>query len=300
MKTERTSPFRGVVPYIVTPLDDYGHVNGSAVHQLCDALVDAGVHGIAPLGSTGEYPYLNDGQRLRMVEVTIEAIADRVPVFAGVAGFSIDDARLQATAYARLGVDGIVVALDTYFPLDDDGTFSYFSSVADAVDLPVAMYTNPNFQRSSLSIGTVERLSRHPNICAIKDASTNTGRLLSILNRCEDRLDVLAASSHIPLSVMMLGGKGWFSGPACLIPRQSVALYDLCVSQDWQKALELQRRLWPVNEIFSRFNLASCIKAGLNEQGHSVGNPVLPQRPLSDDIRAEIAAVLRAVSCAEL
>ena len=94
----------------------------------------------------------------------------------------------------------------------------------------------------------------------------------------------------------MLGGKGWFSGPACLIPRQSVALYDLCTGQNWQRALELQRKLWPVNEIFSRFNLASCIKAGLQEQGHSVGNPILPQRSLSSEARAEIAAVLRAIS----
>jgi 4-hydroxy-tetrahydrodipicolinate synthase len=295
MENERTSPFRGVVPYIVTPLDSTGGINEDAVHKLCDDLIHAGVHGIAPLGSTGEYPYLSENQRIGMVKATIAAVAGRVPVFAGVASLSVDGARSQAHAYARLGVDGIVVALDAYFPLNDSETFSYFWSVADAVDLPIAIYTNPNFQRSSLSLGTVERLSRHRNICAIKDASTNTGRLLSILNCCEGRLDVLAASSHIPLSVMMLGGKGWFSGPACLIPWQSVTLYDLCVRQNWSGALELQKKLWPVNEMFSQYNLASCIKAGLEELGHSVGSPIPPQRPLPDQARAEIAAVVRSV-----
>jgi 4-hydroxy-tetrahydrodipicolinate synthase len=295
MRNERTSPFHGVVPYIVTPLDETGQVNADAVYQLCEDLIKAGVHGIAPLGSTGEYPYLSDGQRSRMVEVTIAAVAGRVPVFAGVASLSVDGARCQAKTYARFGVDGIVIALDAYFPLDEAETCDYFWSVADAVDLPVAIYTNPNFQRSSLSINALEKLSRHSNISAIKDASTNTGRLLSILNRCEGRLDVLAASSHIPLCVMMLGGKGWFSGPACLIPRQSVALYELCIRQEWSKALCLQKKLWPVNEMFAQYNLASCIKAGLQELGYQVGNPILPQWPLSSDARAEILSILRAI-----
>ncbi len=295
MQTIETSPFRGVVPYIVTPLDEAGQVKADVVGKLCDDLINAGVHAVAPLGSTGEYPYLSDAQRCRMVEVTTGAVAGRVPVFSGVAGYSVESAKSQAQTYARLGVDGIVVALDAYFPLSEAETHSFFQSVASVVDLPVAIYTNPNFQKSSLSVGVIEELSRHPNIMAIKDASTNTGRLLSILNRCEGRLDVLAASSHIPLSVMMLGGKGWFSGPACLIPRQSVALYELCVRQDWAKAHALQKRLWSVNEIFAQYNLASCIKAGLQELGYAVGDPIAPQRPLTNQARAEIAATLRGV-----
>ena len=295
MQNKEASPFCGVVPYIVTPLDEAGHVKADVVARLCDDLINAGVHAIAPLGSTGEYPYLTDAQRCRMVEITIRAVAGRVPVFSGVASYSVEGAKSQAQTYARLGVDGIVVALNAYFPLSEDETQSFFQSVADAVDLPVAIYTNPNFQRSALSIGVIEKLSEHPNIMAIKDASTNTGRLLSILNRCEGRMDVLAASSHIPLSVMMLGGKGWFSGPACLIPRQSVALYELCVRQDWAKARDLQKRLWSVNEIFAQYNLASCVKAGLQELGYPVGDPIAPQQPLIDAARAKISATLRAV-----
>jgi 4-hydroxy-tetrahydrodipicolinate synthase len=295
MQNKEASPFRGVVPYIVTPLDEAGQIKADVVAKLCDDLINAGVHAIAPLGSTGEYPYLTDIQRCRMVEITIDAVAGRVPVFSGVAAYSLESAKSQAEAYTRLGVDGVVVALDAYFPLGDDETQSFFQSIADVVDLPVAIYTNPNFQRSSLPISVIEHLSRHPNIMAIKDASTNTGRLLSILNRCEGRIDVLAASSHIPLSVMMLGGKGWFSGPACLIPRQSVALYELCVRQEWSKARDLQKRLWSVNEIFAQYNLASCIKAGLEELGYPVGGPIAPQQPLTATARASISTTLQAI-----
>jgi 4-hydroxy-tetrahydrodipicolinate synthase len=97
MENERTSPFHGVVPYIVTPLDGAGQLDADAVHKLCDDLIHDGVHGIAPLGSTGEYPYLSDDQRAGMVRATIAAVAGRVPVFAGVASLSIDGADHRPT-----------------------------------------------------------------------------------------------------------------------------------------------------------------------------------------------------------
>ena len=117
----------------------------------------------------------------------------------------------------------------------------------------------------------------HPRIGYIKDASTNTGRLLSIMNRCGDSISVFSASAHIPAAVMLIGGLGWMAGPACIIPRQSVELYNLCKAARWDEAMALQRRLWRINEAFARFNLAACIKAGLDIQGYAVGDPVPPQ-----------------------
>ena len=155
------------------------------------------------------------------------------------------------------------------------------------------IYTNPQFQRSDLTLDVIERLSTHPNIRYIKDASTNTGRLLSIMNRCGDRLKVFSASAHIPAAVMLIGGHGWMAGPACIIPRASVALYDLCKAARWDEALVLQKRLWRVNEAFARFNLAACIKAGLALQGYEVGDPIAPQAALTADERKAVEAVLR-------
>ena len=95
---------------------------------------------------------------------------------------------------------------------------------------------------------------------------------------------------------MLIGGLGWMAGPACIIPRQSVALYDLCKQKRWDEALVLQRKLWRVNEAFARFNLAACIKAGLSIQGYDVGDPVPPQAALTADQRKVVEAVLREVS----
>ena len=289
------SDFHGVFPYLVSPLDAGGQIRSDVLAHLCDDLITSGVHGLTPLGSTGEFAYLNNAQRLAVVQATIEAARGRVPVVAGVASTSTADAVAQAKEYQKLGADGILAILEAYFPLHDAQVESYFRSIADAVDIPVVIYTNPQFQRSDLSLDCIARLSAHPRIQYIKDASTNTGRLLSIMNRCGDSIRVFSASAHIPAAVMLIGGVGWMAGPACIIPRQSVALYDLCKAARWDEVLKLQRKLWRVNEAFARYNLAACIKAALSIQGYDVGDPIAPQKALSTDERKAVEAVLREV-----
>jgi 4-hydroxy-tetrahydrodipicolinate synthase len=287
--------FHGVFPYLVSPVDASGQIRTDVLGRLCDHLIKSGVHGLTPLGSTGEFAYLNNVQRAAVVQATIEAAKGRVPVVAGVASTSTADAVAQAKAYQKLGADGILAILEAYFPLGDAQVESYFRAIADAVDIPVVIYTNPQFQRSDLSLDCIARLSAHPRIQYIKDASTNTGRLLSIMNRCGDAIRVFSASAHIPAAVMLIGGVGWMAGPACIIPRQSVELYDLCRAGRWDDALVLQRKLWRVNEAFARYNLAACIKAGLAIRGYDVGDPVAPQAALTADERKVVEAVLREI-----
>ena len=288
--------FRGVFPYLVSPVNADGTVRTAVLERLADDLIEAGVHGLTPLGSTGEFAYLDRQQRAMIVEATVRAAAGRVPVVPGIAATTIAEAVLQARSAAAAGADGILAICEAYFPLSDAAVEAYFRAVADAVDLPVILYTNPNFQRSDLSLDVIERLAAHPRIVGIKDASSNTGRLLSIMNRCGDRLAVFSASAHIPAAVMLLGGVGWMAGPACLVPKDSVRLYDLCAAGRWNDAMALQRRLWQVNEIFARYNMAACVKAGLALKGYEAGDPVPPQQPLDAPARAVVAKVLAAFS----
>ena len=291
--------FHGIIPYLVTPLDAEGRIEAGVMTALCNDLIAAGVHGLTPLGSTGEFAYLDEAQKREAVAAVVAAAGGRVPVLPGVAATAIRGAVAQAKACRAAGAGGIVLILDAYFPLTEAEVERYFLSVADATDLPIILYTNPNFQRADLSVASIARLSRHPNIVGIKDASTNTGRLLSILNRVGDDLDVFAASSHIAASVMMLGGKGWFAGPACVIPRECLALYRLCREGNWPEAVALQKRVWAFNEVFARYNLAACVKAALRMQGYAVGDPVPPQSPASPEACAAIAAALAAVTGAD-
>ena len=291
--TETT--LHGVFPYLVSPIDDAGEVKVQVLARLCDDLIRAGVHGLTPLGSTGEFAYLSWPQRRRVVEIVIAAAKGRVPVVAGVASTTIADAVTQAREFERLGCSGILAILEAYFPLSDDGVFDYFRSIAEAVSIPLVLYTNPNFQRSDLSLPVIDRLSRIPNIRYIKDASFNTGRLLSIIDRVEGRLQVFAASAHIPACVMLIGGVGWMAGPACVAPRQSVELYELCRRGDWSAAMERQRPLWALNQAFAKYNLAACIKGALELQGYPVGAPLPPQAPLPPEGVEEVTRALHAI-----
>src|ERR1700682_6267861 len=287
--------FHGVFPYLVSPIDPDGHIRTGVLGRLCDDLIKSGVHGLTPLGSTGEFAYLNNEQRAAVVQTTIEAAGGRGAGVAGAASTSTLDAVAQAQVYQKLGADGILAILEAYFPLGDAQVESYFRAIADAVDIPVVIYTNPQFQRSDLTLDVIARLATHPRIQYIKDASTNTGRLLSIMNRCGDAIAVFSASAHIPAAVMLIGGVGWMAGPACIIPRQSVELYNLCKAKRWDDAMKLQRKLWRINEAFTRYNLAACIKAGLAIQGYDVGDPVAPQAALTADERQAVEARLRAL-----
>src|SRR5262245_13795293 len=293
------SEFHGVYPYLVSPIDASGRIKTDVLGSLCNDLIEAGVHGLTPLGSTGEFAYLNREQRTAVVQTSIEAANKRVPVIAGVAATATADAVEQARLYQRLGADGILAILEAYFPLKDAQIEGYFRAIADAVDIPVVLYTNPQFQRSDLSLDVIAKLAAHPRIGYIKDASTNTGRLLSIMNHRPD-MKVFSASAHIPAAVMLIGGVGWMAGPACVIPRQSVRLYDLCRAGRWAEAMELQRRLWRINEAFARFNLAACIKAGLQAQGYAVGDPAPPQPALSAEERRIVEATLTDLQAAAI
>jgi 4-hydroxy-tetrahydrodipicolinate synthase len=135
----------GVFPYLVSPVDSSGRVLTDVLGRLCVDLIDAGVHGLTPLGSTGEFAYLDRAQRTAVVQATIEAAGSRVPVVAGVAATTIADAVDQARTWQRLGADGILAILEAYFPLKDAQVEAYFRAIADAVDIPVVLYTNPQF-----------------------------------------------------------------------------------------------------------------------------------------------------------
>jgi 4-hydroxy-tetrahydrodipicolinate synthase len=290
-----TGEFHGVFPYLVSPINADGTVRADVLRRVVERVIAGGVHGLTPLGSTGEFAYLSWEQRRRVVEVVLEANRGRVPVVAGVAATTTAEAVRQAKEFAAMGVDGILAILEAYFPVPDAGVVDYFTAIAHAVALPIVLYTNPSFQRSDLTLPAIEKLAALPNVKYLKDASNNTGRLLSILNLVGDRMRIFSASAHIPLCVMLIGGVGWMAGPACVVPSQSVRLYNLAKAKQWEEAMALQRDLWRVNQVFAKYNLAACIKAGLALQGFDVGPPLPPQAPLGPEAVEDVREALQAV-----
>ncbi|MBV9052534.1 MAG: dihydrodipicolinate synthase family protein [Hyphomicrobiales bacterium] len=290
---------KGVFPYLVSPVDADGRIKTDVLTALVEHLIEAGVHGLTPLGSTGEFAYLDTSQRMEIVDCVVRAARGRVPVIAGVASTTTAGAVELARKFVEIGVDGVLAILEAYFTISEAGVEAYFTAIAEAVPCPIVLYTNPQFQRSDLSLPVIKRLSAVENIRYIKDASTNTGRLLSILNATEGRMKVFSASAHIPACVMLIGGVGWMAGPACIVPRESVALYELARSGKWEEAMRLQRKLWAVNEAFAKYSLAACIKGALEIQGFEVGDPLPPQSPLNSEGREEVRKALERVASSE-
>lgn len=293
-------PFRGIFPYLVSPVDEAtGRIRERALRQVVEHVIAQGVHGLSPLGSTGEFAYLTFEQRREIVRIVVDAAAGRVPVVPGVAAYATTDALRQAEAFVALGADGLVLILQTLFPVSRSGIEGYFRTVAEAVPCPIVIYTNPGLLGGDVTPEMVIALSDVPNIRYVKDASGTTGRILTLLNRAGGRVGVFSASAHIPVVVFQLGGVGWMAGPACVAPAACVRLYDVAQQGRWEEAFALQRRLWPLNELFQRYALAACVKAGLQAQGFDVGGPIPPQEPLKPEAVAEIRQTLAALADVE-
>ncbi|MFA6841425.1 MAG: dihydrodipicolinate synthase family protein [Sphaerochaetaceae bacterium] len=283
----------GIIPYLVSPIDPDGTVRGDVLSRLCGDLIGCGVHGLCALGSVGEFPYLTFDQKKEIVRTTIEAAAGKVPVVAGVSGYSVRQICDEAYSFVSMGVDALVVLLECYFPLSVTQMAEFFRSVARAVPhCPLVLYSNPKYMHYELPLDVFDHLRDVENILYYKDATGNTGRLLSMVNRFGDRFRIFSASAHIPLFVSMLGGVGWMAGPACLIPKQSVMLYDLCEDRDYQSAMELQFQIWEINRVFAKYDLTACVSFGLRHLGYEVGDPVAPLSPLPMEAERELVAII--------
>ncbi len=286
--------FHGIFPYLVSPLDDTsGQVRERVLRELVEHLIQCGVHGLSPLGSTGEFAYLTVEQRGEIVRIVMDAAAKRVPVLAGVAAFSTFDALRQAEAFVKLGADGLILILQQMFPVPPRGIERHFRTLADAFpETSMTLYTNPGVLGSDIPLDVLDTLSYIPNIEYVKDASGNTGRILTLLNRMGKRIKVFSASAHIPLLVLQLGGVGWMAGPACVMPRECVRLYTLAREGLLAEAMAEQRKQWAMNEAFSKYSLAACIKTALQLQGFDVGDAIPPQEPLPPDAVEDIRRAL--------
>jgi 4-hydroxy-tetrahydrodipicolinate synthase len=276
-------------------LDEKGRLKEQVLADLVGHLIRKGVHGLTPLGSTGEAPYLDWETKQRTIEVVVKSAAGRVPVVAGVCNTSTQGAVHEAAETEKLGVDGILTMMSGYFPLNDQQVVAHFRAIAKAVSCPITLYTNPKFQTWDFTVEALKQLTEEPNILYLKDASGNVGKIMDIVTTLGHRIRIFSDTSSVPLFMFLIGGVGWMSGPACVIPVQSIELYEAAHQKRWEKAAELQKKQWPLNAAFQRFSLSACVKAGLEMQGFPVGPPLPPQKQLDAEGRRVVEGILRSI-----
>lgn len=234
---------RGVVVPMVSPFTADGRIDRPAVGRVVERLVGAGVAGVFALGTTGESMSIPAVEKPRLVAATVEAVAGRATVYAGISGNCLEDSVEAAQVYRDSGADVVVAHPPFYFPLSDDEVYDYFAALADQVALPLVLYHIPATTRQMISIDVVERLSRHGNIIGLKDSGGDAQRLADLLSRTGGRggFPVLLGSSALFTDGLKLGAVGLVPSGAHLVAEEYQVMFEAAMTGDWATVERLQR-----------------------------------------------------------
>ncbi|MFF4081133.1 dihydrodipicolinate synthase family protein [Streptomyces sp. NPDC001777] len=309
-----TTPLRGVVPPVCTPLDSRGEVDTASLARLVEHLVDGGVHGLFALGSTSEVAYLTDEQRATALRTVVEATAGRVPVLAGVIDTTTARVIHHAEAAAGLGADALVATAPFYTRTHPEEIAGHFRKLRATVDLPLFAYDIPVAVHSKLSAALVRELAEDGTLAGLKDSSGDEGGLRRLLVELGGRggrgvgpapgFSVLTGSELTVDAALLAGADGVVPGIGNVDPAGYVRLYEATLTGDWTLAAQEQERLvelfgmvdvGPEADMGRSSSALGSFKAALQLLGViECGATAFPQIPLSAGAVAEVGRHLRA------
>jgi 4-hydroxy-tetrahydrodipicolinate synthase len=284
--------FTGTGTALVTPFRTDGTLDGTALRALIKRQIDAGIDFLVPCGTTGESPTLTHEEHLRIVEIAVEAAMGRVPVLAGAGGYNTGEVIALARELAAIGVDGILSVTPYYNKPTQEGLYQHYRAIAEAVPLPIILYSVQGRTGVNIEPATVKRLAQVENIIGIKEASGNISQMAAILNAVPDDFIVLSGDDAITLPLIALGGRGVISVVSNEIPAEMSNLTRLALQGDFAGAREIHRRFHPLMEVNFVESNPIPVKAALAEMG--LLEPVwrLPLVPPKAENQARIRAVL--------
>lgn len=274
------SNFRGVFSALVTPMKPNEDIDYAGLGAFVEYLVRAGVHGLIPLGSTGEYYALDTAERERVLQATLEAAAGRVPVIAGTnAGSTREVVALSRQAEA-LGCAGVMLAPPYYSLPRLEELFEHFRAVNNAIGIPIMLYNYPGRTGVDMPPDFIERLATLRQVRYVKESTGEMPRITELLRRCGDRLGIFCGCDTIALESLMVGAVGWVGGVVNVLPKSHVRLYELIVRQENHGvARRLFFQMLPALELMEGGGkYTQFVKAGCRLMGHDVGAPRGPLR----------------------
>ena len=283
--------FRGVFTALVTPFKD-GAVDEAAFVRLVERQILAGVHGLVPVGTTGESATLSHDEQRRVIGLAVEVAAGRAPVIAG-AGANATAEAIALTRHAKaVGADAALVVTPYYNRPSQEGLFRHYVAIAEAVDLPLIIYNVPARTSIDISNETLERLAKHANIVGIKDATGDMVRA-SLQRRAIGRDWVmLSGDDGSALGYMAHGGHGCISVTANIAPGACARLFDACLAGEWTAALALQDRLIRLHKALFADASPAPSKFALAQLGLCTDEVRLPIAPCAEHVRPEILAAM--------
>jgi 4-hydroxy-tetrahydrodipicolinate synthase len=287
--------FTGTGTALVTPFRRDGSLDEFALRALIKRQIEAGIDFLVPCGTTGESPTLTHEEHLRVVAITVELAKGKVPVLAGAGGYNTVEVIALARELAALGADGILSVTPYYNKPTQEGLYQHYRAIAEAVSLPIILYSVQGRTGVNIEPATVKRLAGIENIIGIKEASGNVSQMAAILNAVPDDFIVLSGDDAITLPVIALGGRGVISVVSNEIPAEMSQLTRLALKDDYPGAREIHRRYHPLMETNFVESNPIPVKAALAEMG--LLSPVwrLPLVPPRTENQVRIRAVLESL-----
>ncbi|MDB5476964.1 MAG: dapA [Phenylobacterium sp.] len=284
--------FRGVLPALVTPFRD-GEVDEDAFVRLVERQITGGVHGLVPVGTTGESATLSHDEHRRVVELCVRTAAGRVPVIAG-AGSNATDEAIELVRHAKqVGADAALVVTPYYNRPSQEGLYAHYAAINDAVQLPVIIYNVPGRTSVDISNETLARLSELPNMVGIKDATGDLARASFQRLMCGEDWVMLSGDDPTALGYMAHGGHGCISVTANVAPEPCAAFYNDALAGQWQGALYGQDRLVRLHKALFTDASPSPTKFALAHLGLCREEARLPIVACSEAARTEVLAAMR-------
>jgi 4-hydroxy-tetrahydrodipicolinate synthase len=262
---------RGIIAYPITPFTPAGVVDLGRYKTLLERLLDAGVHAVAPLGSTGVLPYLGDAEREAVAEATMEQVQGRMPVVIGVSAMTTERTVHHARIAEKLGAAAVMIIPMSYWKLTEAEVYAHFETVAGEISLPVMAYNNPATGGADMTPRFLAKLLKIPNVTMIKESTGDVNRLHRLAQECGDDVALYNGSNPLAYDALMAGARGWCTAAPNLIARWNLELFAAVERGEAAAALRLFRRQLPVLQLITEGGLPRTIAAGLKIMGIDPG-----------------------------
>ncbi|SDN41397.1 4-hydroxy-tetrahydrodipicolinate synthase [Pedobacter steynii] len=284
--------FKGIIAYPITPFNTQEQVDLPLFKKLVERLVTSGSHGIAPLGSTGVMPYLNDEEKEAITEATIQQVAGRLPIVTGVSNLTTERTIYHAKFAEKAGSTAVMIIPMSYWKLTDNEIFSHYEAVAKSISIPIMAYNNPATGGVDMSPTLLKKLLEIPNVTMIKESSGDLQRMHTLRRDLGEDVAFFNGSNPLALGAFAAGALGWCTAAANLIPELNTGLYDAIQKNDLHTAQNVFYKQLNLLKYMLTKGLPRAIKSGLEILGEDGGELRGPLKPLNSQEVTELATLL--------
>lgn len=286
---------KGIIPAMVTPLDDQEELDEAALRHLVNYLIERGVHGLFPVGSQGEFYAFSPEEKQRVWEIVVEEASGRVPVCAGTGAITTRQVIELNKIAEKAGVNAVSVLTPFFIHPTEAELYDHYAAIAEATSLPVLLYNNPGRTGVNFSASFVARLGEHPNIAGIKDSSGDLTLTIEMVRQTDDDFTVLMGRDSLIFAGLQHGIKGAIAATANVAPALVVEIYEAFQEGDLARALAAQEKLLPLRTAFGLGTFPVVVKDAMNMIGVPAGPARRPLRSLTGEARDKLRYVLEQV-----